>query len=108
MPVKRDINTYVKIFEELEKEGWDIASQLKWSFFFLDNNKAKLNLVFTELVNSDYKLKELKKVNGVWRLHVMKFERLTPEKLFKRNLAFDVVADFFDIQCYDGWEVSRN
>jgi len=108
MLIKRDFNTYIKIFEELRKEGWDTDSQLKWSFFFLDKDKKKLMLVFNELINSDYKLNDLKKSSKIWRLHLVKYEKLTPEKLYKRNLAFDELASYFDIECYEGWEVSRN
>ncbi|GAA3934944.1 hypothetical protein GO495_15045 [Chitinophaga oryziterrae] len=38
--------------------------------------------------------------NGGWRLYVT-------EKLHKRNLAFNELADYCEVGLYDGWDVEK-
>ncbi|MGI4867283.1 MAG: ribonuclease E inhibitor RraB [Janthinobacterium lividum] len=99
-----------ELFSQMQRDGLDTSLTMKWGFFFLDKNKKKLAEVFTELEDSNYKLESIYKAetsSKLWTLHVSKLDILTPEKLHKRNLAFNNLADHCEIALYDGWDVER-
>ena len=45
--------------------------------------------------------------NNEYTLHVSKVDILTPEKLHKRNLAFNELASYYSAIGYDGWDVEK-
>ncbi|WP_022823102.1 ribonuclease E inhibitor RraB [Hymenobacter norwichensis] len=96
------------IFEKMNTEGWDTGSALKWGFFFFDKDKDKLLSLFTELENHTYHLEELHQADdGDWVLHISKLDLLTPEKLHRRNIAFNELAMHCGVGLYDGWDVEQ-
>lgn len=103
-----DLGRLIRTFKKMNISGFDITTNLKWGFFFLDMNKDRLLAVFDELQGSGYNLESMEeKEGGLWQLYVTKVEILTPEKLHKRNLAFNELAEHCSVQIYDGWDVER-
>ncbi|MBO0360273.1 ribonuclease E inhibitor RraB [Hymenobacter sp. BT186] len=96
------------IFSKMADEGWDTSLMLKWGFFFFDKDKDKLLSLFTELEGHAYQLEELHQASDAdWVLHVSKLDVLTPEKLHRRNVAFNELADHCSVELYDGWDVGQ-
>lgn len=88
---------------------FDLKSPLKWSFYFIDNDKMQLKRLYEELKDHDYKIEKLEKNDqNEWVLKVSKVDILTADKLYRRNVAFNELAEFCDVQLYDGWEVEEN
>lgn len=97
------------IFSKIQFDGFDSNFPLKWGFYFVDQSKDKLESVYDELKEKGYKQEGICKINGEskWTLHASKIDILTPEKLHKRNQAFNNLADYCEIELYDGWDVEK-
>ena len=94
----------------MEADGFDINSPLKWGFYFVDPNKEKLQRVFEELKDNNYVLENIYSVeqgDNKWTLYASKIDILTAEKLHKRNIAFIELADYCEVELYDGWDVEK-
>ncbi|MBX2901186.1 MAG: ribonuclease E inhibitor RraB [Cyclobacteriaceae bacterium] len=106
--MKSDLENIKAIFNKMSTDKWDINNDLTWGFFFVDKDYKKLSGVFEELKDKGYKKTKLDRGDdGLWTLQVSKRETLTPEKLHKRNLAFNDLADYWEINMYDGWDVEQ-
>ena len=106
--MKADLNNVEEIFNKMHDNGFDINLPLKWGFYFFDTDKSKLQIVFDELRDKGYQLENLSQVkDNEWRLFVSKVEVLSPEKLHRRNIAFNELAEYCHVDLYDGWEVER-
>lgn len=56
----------------------------------------------------DYKIEKLERdEDDEWTLQVSKVDVLTPEKLHKRNIAFNELAEYCNVSLYDGWDVEE-
>ena len=96
------------VFNKMNNEGWNTNSMLKWGFFFFDKDQDKLLSLFTELENHTYQIEELHQTDDDdWVLHVSKLDVLTPEKLHRRNIAFNELAAHCGVELYDGWDVGQ-
>ncbi|MDX2045471.1 MAG: ribonuclease E inhibitor RraB [Chitinophagaceae bacterium] len=96
------------VFKKMQTNSFNVEADLKWGFYFIDYQKEKLVKIFDELKENNYKIESLKlNDENLWQLHVSKIDMLTPEKLHKRNEAFNELADFFEIFSYDGWDVEK-
>jgi hypothetical protein len=74
----------------------------------VDKSSEKLRDVFEQLKDNGYmQIKSDRGDDGLWTLQVSKRETLTPEKLHKRNLAFNDLAEYCEIELYDGWDVEQ-
>jgi len=103
-----DLNNLIVIFNQMDNDGWDTTSQLKWGFYFVDSDKEKLQNVFSELEDKNYVLEAVDLAEDKkWVLQASKFDTLTPEKLHRRNLAFNELADYCEVDLYDGWDVEK-
>jgi len=103
-----DFETTNAMFDKMSQDGFPIDSELKWGFYFVDSSKLKLDKVFKELSSSNYKFEQIEKIeNGLLQLHVSKIEKLGPEKLHRRNLAFNQLAEYCKVHSYDGWDVEK-
>jgi hypothetical protein len=103
-----DLDNLIEMYIKMEAEGWDTKAPLKYGFYFVDSNGQKLQLVYNELKNSNYTLEKIYLSDDQkWTLHVSKIDWLTPEKLNKRNIAFNELADYCEIELYDGWDVEK-
>ncbi|GAB3892379.1 hypothetical protein GCM10028803_05140 [Larkinella knui] len=95
-------------FQKMELEGFNTKSPLKWSFYFVHTNSGELQDVYAELKDHSYHLDYLNETeDGLWQLKVSKIEVLTPDKLHRRNLAFNELANYCSVDTYDGWEVDK-
>lgn len=103
--MQSDLGRLESIFKEMV---FDTQSPLQWSFYFVDNNKSHLEKVYDEMKDHDYKIEKLEKNdNEEWTLQVSKVDVLTPEKLHKRNIAFNELAEYCNVTLYDGWDVEE-
>ncbi len=97
-----------ELFRRMEADGFDTGRPLKWGFFFFDPTEASLHKVLEELGSHDYVVEQFEETEDAkWVLQVSKTETLTPEKLHRRNIAFNELAQFFGVALYDGWDVGR-
>ena len=106
--MESNLDRLVETFEKMNIDGFNTNQDLKWGFYFVDPDKSKLQKVFTELEEKNYILEELYQIEeNLWTLHASKIDKLTPEKLHKRNMAFNDLADYCDVELYDGWDVEK-
>ena len=104
-----NLDRLVESFDKMKSNGFDVDAPLIWGFYFIDKNKKKLKALFDELKEKNYILIDIYKSEGgdEWTLHASKIDILTPEKLHKRNNAFNDLADSCDVELYDGWDVEK-
>ena len=96
------------IFSKMEKDGFDTKNELKWGYYFFDKNKKNLETVFDELKDHNYNFENIIEMEDKnWRLFVSKVEVLGYEKLHKRNIAFNELAEYCNVDLYDGWDVEK-
>ena len=96
------------IFESMKADRFPIDEVLKWNFFFLDSSKSNLRKIYNELRAYGYKLETLEQIDSsCFRMCVSKAEKLNPEKLHRRNVAFNELAEYYNVHLYDGWDVER-
>jgi hypothetical protein len=95
-----------KMFARMTSDGWDTTKPLKWGFVFMHNEPEALRSVVKELDGHTYAIDRFEEnEDGLWVLAVSKNEVLTPEKLHRRNLAFNDLASYCGVALYDGWDV---
>lgn len=104
-----NLENLIEIFKKMSANGWEVDSELKWGFFFVDPEKDKLQLVFDEVKGHEYVLEKIFQLpnDDKWTLHISKIDVLNPEKLHKRNLAFNELALYCNVELYDGWDVEK-
>lgn len=102
-----NLERLVEIFNKMNADGFDTSMPLKWGFYFMDTDKEKLQAVFNELRDYNYTLEDINWSNDKWTLHASKIDTLTAEKLHKRNIAFNELASYCNIELYDGWDVGK-
>ena len=102
-----DLASVQSAFARLAADGVDLSQPLRWSFYFADATQEALLRVFAELEDHGYSLDELRQLeDGTgWLLHVAKLEVLAADKLHRRNVSFNDLAEYCEAALYDGWEV---
>jgi len=96
------------IFIQKSEDGFDTKSSLKWSFYFVDEKKEQLEKLYQEMEQHDYTVETFEKDDeNAWVLKVSKIDILNPEKLHRRNIAFNELANYCDVKVYDGWDVEK-
>lgn len=96
------------LFNEMAQNGFDTSKPLKWGFYFLSKDKNKLFDVYAQLEDKAYQLEEIRhREDNMWQLFVTKVDILNEQKLHKRNLAFNELAEYCEVEGYDGWDVER-
>ena len=106
--MKSDLENIKIIFDKMSADKWDVNNDLTWCFFFVDRSSKKLRDAFEQLKDNGYTQIKLDQGDDeLWTLQVLKRETLTPEKLHKRNLAFNDLADYCEVELYDGWDVEQ-
>jgi hypothetical protein len=98
------------LFKKMNNEGFDTSLELRWGFYFVDPNRDKLETIFSELSDKGYCLEKIYKADSndsFWTIHVSKVDILTAEQLYKRNLAFNELAIYCQVELYDGWDVEK-
>ena len=103
-----NLNSIKDIFSKIELQNWDLSNSLKWGFFFISSEEVHLHKVFSELVDYEYKIINIHLNEGSeWVMQVSKIEKLEPEKLYHRCIAFNELAEAYDCY-YDGWDVEQS
>ena len=107
--MESNLERIVEVFQKMKASGWEVNSPLKWGFFFIDEEKAKLERIFEELKDYQYILEGIYQPEDekYWVLHASKVETLNPEKLNRRNISFNDLANYFEVAAYDGWDVGK-
>ena len=95
--------------QKCKQFDFDTDLALKWGFYFVDSDKKNLMLVYNEFEERNYFFEKIYKIKEGerWILFASKIDTLTPEKLHRRNLAFNKLAEYCDVELYDGWDVER-
>lgn len=76
-------------------------------FFFFGKNEDDLKGVYSELIESDYLVESVhENDDGNLTLCVSKVESLPADKLFRRCMAFNELAEAYGT-FFDGWDVER-
>lgn len=102
-----DFDNLLALFEKMHTDVFDTSKELKWGFFFFNNNKEGLECVFNELKDHGCRMEALTSDDGECKLQVSKIDVLTAEKLHKRNIAFNALAGHCNVDLYDGWDVEK-
>ncbi len=86
---------------------WNVDGPLLWGYFFLDPDHAKLEAAAAELSGQGYHVVDIAPVDGrdVFRLHVERVERHTPQSLYARDIELEALARKLHIGVYDGMDV---
>jgi hypothetical protein len=110
------LETIKDIFETAKKEdGWNFAEPMLYSFYFVDKDADKLEKLGDHLESEGYDFidifelgdEETGESTGEYLLHVDRVETHTPESLAERNVELQRLADEYEIETFDGWEVGE-
>ncbi len=102
-----------EIFAEAKQEdNWNTDELMLYSFYFVDTSVEKLEKLGLKLEADGYDFvdifelgdEETEKPTGEYLLHIDKMEVHTPESVAQRNVEFQLLANEFEIETYDGWE----
>ena len=103
-----DLNSINNVFAKMDSNDWGITGDLKWGFFFFSSEKGYLDQIFLELKEHSYVVENIyQNENHEWILQVSKIEVLEPEKLYRRCLAFNQLAETYNAY-FDGWDVGNS
>ncbi|HEY0050550.1 MAG TPA: ribonuclease E inhibitor RraB [Pyrinomonadaceae bacterium] len=107
------LETIKEIFAQAKQEdNWNLDEPMLYSFYFVDESVDKLEKLGLKLEADGYDFidifelgdEETNVSTGEYLLHIDKVEIHTPESLAERNVAFQKLADEYEIETYDGWE----
>ena len=114
--IESQLNGIREIFAEAKQEdNWNTDEPMLYSFYFVDKSVDKLEKLGLKLEADGYDFidifelgdEETEKSTGEYLLHIDKIEVHTPESVARRNVEFQKLADEFEIEFYDGWEVGE-
>jgi len=86
---------------------WNVDGPLLWGYFFLDADHAKLEAAAAALSDQGYHVVDIAPIDGrdMFRLHVERVERHTPQSLYARDIELEALARKLHIGVYDGMDV---
>ena len=95
-----------------QEDGWDVTGEMLYSFYFVDQSVEKLQKLGEHLEEQDLDFidifeigdEETKEPTGEYLLHIDQITSYTPETLAEKNVAFQKLAEEYEIESYDGWE----
>lgn len=112
-----DKETQLKEIKEIyadaaREEGWDVESEMLYSYYFVDESIEKLERLGLHLEKEGYDFinifelgdDESGEPTGEYLLHLDKTEKQTPETLVERIEQFEKLAEEFEVDSFDGWE----
>jgi hypothetical protein len=105
--MESDLNRLYWVFWSMEAMGYNTKEPFKWEYCFCDLDITRLLSLKEELVNSiSFDCDELIcDEDNYWNLEVKKFEILTPEQLYQRNIDFEELAEKHSVYQYSGWGI---
>jgi hypothetical protein len=85
----------------------NVDGPLRWGYYFLDPDRAKLDALAAELHAKGYRLVGLAKDDrrALFRLHVERIELMTAESLYARDIELETLVRRFHVLSYDGMDV---
>jgi hypothetical protein len=85
----------------------NVDGPLRWGYFFLDPDRAKLDAIAADLRAKGYRVVGIARINGrnLYRLHVERVELLTAESLYARDIELETLVRKFHVLSYDGMDV---
>lgn len=96
----------VDVFGRMKADGVDTSKPLCWGFLFVHSSRERLLAVVAELDGFNYVVEDLSEHEpGEWHLYVTKTEVLSADKLHRRNVSFNELAEYCGVDLYDGWDV---
>ncbi len=99
--------TINQTYSRMEQDGWDTKSPLKWGFFFISKEENHLKGIYSELADHHYEVEDVHQDEDAdWVLQVSKVEALAADKLYRRCLAFNELAEAYQAY-FDGWDVGK-
>lgn len=100
------LENLTEIFSKMNADGMDTSKTLKGGFYFIDEEKENLQKLYEEMKDHGYKFEEIRELDEhEWMIYVSKEDILNPEKLHKRNIAFNELSEYCAVSLYDGWDV---
>jgi hypothetical protein len=97
-----------EIFSRMTAGGWNVADQLQFGYFFFNSTREPLEAAEKWLSEKGYKAESYHQTEGgTWVRQLSKIEVHSPESLHKRNQAMNDLAEHFEIELYDGWDVGK-
>lgn len=102
-----DFDQLKKLFEKMQEDGFNTDVILKWGFYFFNREEEGLKRVIAELADHDYHVETFERSRDDWKLYITKVEILNPDKLYWRNIAFNKLAEYCNVDVYDGWDVEK-
>lgn len=90
-----------------EQTDWDVDGELRWGYFFFDEDPLKLEKLGETLVAEGYDLVRLEQSEDKrsFVLHVELIEAHTPQTLDARNRELEQRAHDHGVADYDGMDV---
>jgi tetratricopeptide (TPR) repeat protein len=97
------------IFRSLELQGVNTNKPLLYGYYFVDNNKIKLEKLKDLLLGKNYMFVDIVELSGnEYQLHIEKVETHSRETLLKQLCEFDELASNNKIKSFDGWDVGNS
>lgn len=94
------------IFNDIKSKYFNPNSSLLYGFYFCDKSKSNLEDLKNELVKEGYTFSSLEfNESKKYLLRVEKQEKHTAPSLLQRENELDELAQKFNIEKYDGWDV---
>jgi hypothetical protein len=106
--MESNLENIKNIFSKMQEDGRDISQALKWEYFFVSQEEERLKQIYKELKDHKYLLESIHQTDDKrWVLQASKTEILAPEKLHKRNISFNELAEHYK-SIYDRWNVGKD
>lgn len=96
------------IFNKITNDAkWDIGAELRWGYFFIDDERKHLQDLSEALNKESYQELDLSFNGKSYTLHVEKPEVLTPETMYARGHYLAEIAHQHCVKRYDGFDVGK-
>jgi len=95
---------------ESGRSTWNIDGECRWSYFFIDTERAKLLPIAEQLALAGYEFvgtldPDESDENPVFYLRLDRIEKHSPASLHERNQLLYKIAAQFEVLSYDGFDV---
>jgi hypothetical protein len=96
------------MFATMRAQGrLNVDGPLRWGYFFLDPDRAKLDAMARDLQAKGYRVVGIPKDNrrALFRLHVDRVELMTADSLYARDIELETLVRKYHVLSYDGMDV---
>lgn len=101
------IENIQEIFSQMENNGIYTNQSLLYGYFFTDKNVVNLEKAKTTLLKNGFDFADLYENEGIYWLHMERIEIHNPDSLFELNKELYQLADYYNLQTYDGFDVGN-